>query len=60
MFVWAVLLIVVMGASLAIASVALPRMFLRTKYTVDKSLDRGIKHISISLIAFGVCFYVKK
>ena len=45
MLIWAGLLILTMVAALSIASIALPRMFLRTRYTVDKSNDRGIKKV---------------
>lgn len=45
MFIWAVLLIMILAAAIVIAAVLLPRMYLKTRYTMTKSGDRGIKKI---------------
>jgi hypothetical protein len=45
MVIWCILLAVTLATSIAIACVILPRMFLKTRYTVTKSGDRGIKKI---------------
>lgn len=45
MVIWCALLAVTLAVSIAIACVVLPRMFLKTRYTMTKSGDRGIKKI---------------
>ncbi len=45
MLLWAGLLIMTMVASFGIASIALPKMYLKTRCTVEKSCDRGIKKV---------------
>ncbi len=45
MFGWIILLIVVIIASVLIASVALPRLYLKKKYELTESEDRGIKKV---------------
>lgn len=43
MYVWYALLILTLGLSIAVASALLPRLFLKTRYTIKKSGDRGLK-----------------
>ena len=45
MILWSALLVLTVAASVAIASFWLPNLFLRTRYTLDKPRDRGIKKI---------------
>ncbi len=45
MVVWSILLVLTIIISVAFASVVLPRMFLKTRYTMTRSGDRGIKKI---------------
>lgn len=45
MFIWVLFLILTIAAYIGIASVILPRYYLKTRYTVDKSNDRGIKKV---------------
>ena len=45
MVVWSILLVLTIIISVAFASVVLPRMFLKTRYTMTRAGDRGIKKI---------------
>lgn len=45
MVVWSILLVLTIIVSIAFASVVLPKMFLRTRYTMTRSGDRGIKKV---------------
>lgn len=45
MNIWHALLVLTVAASIAIASFWLPKLFLKTRYTLDKPSDRGIKKI---------------
>ena len=45
MVIWSILLVLTIIVSIAFASVVLPRMFLKTRYTITRSGDRGIKKV---------------
>lgn len=45
MYLWLALLILTVAVSVAIASAWLPSLFLKARYTLDKTRDRGIKKI---------------
>ena len=45
MFIWVMFLIFTVVAYIGIASIILPRYYLKTRYTVEKSNDRGIKKV---------------
>ena len=45
MYLWLALLILTVAVSIAIASAWLPSLFLKARYTLDKTRDRGIKKI---------------
>lgn len=46
MFVWYVLLGLTILATIAVASWLLPQMFLKTRYTIGSSQDRGLKKVT--------------
>ncbi len=45
MIVWIVVFVVVVALSIFVATVALPRMYLKLRYTIERSKDRCIKRV---------------
>lgn len=45
MFVWILLLTIAVGAYIMVASILLPRLYLKMRYTVTQSNDRGLKSV---------------
>ena len=45
MFWWVVLLIITFAVSIVIAAIILPRLYLKPRYSITQSGDRGIKKI---------------